>query len=185
MKKIIKFVISGPVGSGKTTLIKTLSQTPVVSTEEISTENLGKKYTTVALDFGQIDLGDYQVHLFGTPGQDRFDFMWEILSEGAFGLILLVASDQPQDFPKARQILEYVTSRNSIPFTIGSTRYDISLNTWQPEDIARYFNVPTNLVTVINATDPDSAKLALKNLLIQIYSPSPHLEYTPKPGEHA
>ncbi|MGH8087570.1 MAG: GTP-binding protein, partial [Stenotrophomonas sp.] len=78
----IKFVVSGPVGAGKTTFIRTISQVEVVSTEEKSTEEIGKTHTTVALDFGQMNLGDHVLHLFGTPGQTRFDYMWDVLSEG-------------------------------------------------------------------------------------------------------
>ncbi|MDR2216082.1 MAG: ATP/GTP-binding protein [Nevskiaceae bacterium] len=164
----LKVVVSGPVGAGKSTFIRTLSQTEVVDTDERSSENIGKTHTTVALDFGQIDLGDYLIHLFGTPGQTRFDFMWDILSEGALGLLLLVACDRPGDFPHARRILEFVTSRQSVPFIVVSTRNDVAEKAWQPADIAAYFDLPLEQVIAINAENVDSAKRALIRLMQQL-----------------
>lgn len=168
MNTPLKIVISGPVGAGKTTFIRTLSQTQVVNTDELSSEQIGKTHTTVALDFGQIDLGDYLIHLFGTPGQTRFDFMWEILSEGALGLLVLVACDRPQDFPHARRILEFVTSRHALPFVIASTRYDIARAAWSTEDIASYFGLLPEQVIGINAENQESAKAALVRLMQQL-----------------
>lgn len=170
MKKAVKIVISGPVGAGKTTFIRTLSQTPVVNTDEASSEAIGKSHTTVALDFGQIDLGDCVVHIFGTPGQERFDFMWDELSRGALGLLLLVACDRPEDFPHARRILEYVTSRYPIPFILATTRHDISPDGWQAKDIASYFGLPENQVVPINAEDSASTRTAVIRLMEQVTS---------------
>jgi signal recognition particle receptor subunit beta len=91
----VKMVISGAVNAGKTEFIKSISEIEVVSTERRATDDtkLIKKETTVAMDFGRIAIADDLVlHLFGTPGQKRFDFMWEILSEGMLGLVILVDS---------------------------------------------------------------------------------------------
>ena len=84
----LKIVMAGPVGAGKTTFIRSLSEIPVVDTDEIATEDIGKETTTVAMDFGMLTLDEIPIFLFGTPGQDRFDFMWEVLCEGALGLDL-------------------------------------------------------------------------------------------------
>lgn len=168
MKSIVKILVSGPVGAGKTTLIRTLSMIPVVNTDELSSEEIGKEQTTVALDFGQMDLGEFSLHLFGTPGQSRFDFMWEVLGEGAFGMLLLVACHRPEDFPKARRILEFVTSRHPIPFLIALTHGDVGGAAWQPEDVAAYFGIPTEQVVSINPEVRDSADLALIQLVRQL-----------------
>jgi signal recognition particle receptor subunit beta len=98
--KPLKLVVSGPVGAGKTTFIGSLSEIPVVETDELASEDIGKERTTVALDFGLLTLDGVPIHLFGTPGQERFDFVWDILVEGALGLVLLVAGDSPKDFPR-------------------------------------------------------------------------------------
>jgi signal recognition particle receptor subunit beta len=83
----------GPVGAGKTQAIRTMSDIDVVSTEADATDEtaLLKSHTTVAMDLGVMHLdGQDKVVLYGAPGQDRFDFMWEILLEQARGLVLLV-----------------------------------------------------------------------------------------------
>ncbi|MFD3005301.1 GTP-binding protein [Thermus tengchongensis] len=164
MSRSYKLVVSGPVGAGKTTFIQSLSEIPVVETDELATEEIGKEKTTVALDFGLLTLDGVPIYLFGTPGQERFDFMWDVLVEGALGLVLLVAGDQPRDFPKARYILEYLTSRHPVPFVVGVTRQDLP-RVWTPEDVADYFGLPQEQVVGMNATSPTSATLALIRIL--------------------
>lgn len=163
----LKLVIAGPVGAGKTTFVGSLSEIPVVSTDELASEDIGKQQTTVAMDFGLLTLDNIPVHLFGTPGQDRFDFMWEILCEGALGLMLLVAGDRPQDFPHARKIMEFITSRMPVPFMIGVTRQDLP-RVWEPSDVADYFELPSAQVVGLNATSSTSSVLALISLLESI-----------------
>lgn len=159
-----KLVVSGPVGAGKTALIRTLSQTPVIDTDAEAVEDIGKPTTTIAFDFGTLQLGDHELHLYGTPGQDRFDYMWEILCEHAIGLILLVAGDRPQDFGYARHILDFMTSRNPVPFIVGVTRMDLP-NVWNPMDVAAYLELPHSQVIGVQTTDPDSAQQLLTTLL--------------------
>lgn len=93
-----KLIIAGPVGAGKTAAIEVLSDKGVVTTDEIASDDVKfmKKTTTVAMDYGVmvLDSGE-QVRIYGTPGQKRFDFMWEILSENALGLILLLNAEEP------------------------------------------------------------------------------------------
>ncbi|MCZ2090434.1 MAG: ATP/GTP-binding protein [Burkholderiales bacterium] len=93
MATISKLVFAGPVGSGKTTAIQSLSDIEVVSTEARASDDVRrmKSSTTVAMDYGLMKLanGD-QVRLYGTPGQKRFDFMWDILTENALGLVLMI-----------------------------------------------------------------------------------------------
>ena len=93
MAQIYKLLFAGPVGAGKTTAIQSLSDIEVVSTEAKASDDvrLLKETTTVAMDYGLMRLanGD-QVRLYGAPGQKRFDFMCDILSENALGLVLLL-----------------------------------------------------------------------------------------------
>ena len=145
-------------------LVQTLSQTPVVATEAQASEDIGKANTTVAFDFGTLRLDGQELHLYGTPGQDRFSFMWEVLCEGALGLLLLVAGDRPQDFAHARNILDFITSRVPVPFLVGVTRQDLP-RVWAPADVALYFGLPETQVVGLNATDPQGARLLLARLL--------------------
>jgi len=97
----VKVVVAGGFGTGKTTLVGSVSEIPPLTTEEVLTEaSVGvddldgiesKASTTVALDFGRITINsDVVLYLFGTPGQDRFWFMWDELAQGAVGAIVLV-----------------------------------------------------------------------------------------------
>lgn len=97
-----KIIFTGPVGVGKTTAIATISDIPVVGTEAKATDAtaLLKANTTVAMDYGILQLADGgKVHLYGTPGQERFSFMWEILTIGGIGLVLLI--DNSREDPLA------------------------------------------------------------------------------------
>lgn len=97
-KNTYKLIVAGPVGAGKTEAIRSLSDKGIVTTEEVASDDVKniKKTTTVAMDYGvmKLDTGE-QVRLYGTPGQRRFDFMWEILSENALGLLLLLNAKEP------------------------------------------------------------------------------------------
>lgn len=88
-----KIIFAGPVGAGKTTAVSVLSDTPVIGTDRQASDMTRslKPVTTVAMDYGLMNLSDTErVHLYGTPGQERFDFMWDILKKGALGLVILI-----------------------------------------------------------------------------------------------
>lgn len=96
-----KIIFAGPVGAGKTTAISSLSDIPIISTDESASDmTTGRKpNTTVAMDYGLMKLdGRDRVHLYGTPGQERFDFMWDILTEGGLGLVLLLDNTRVNPF---------------------------------------------------------------------------------------
>lgn len=86
-----KIIITGPVGAGKTTAIAAVSEVNPIVTDVVNNDSASdKKMTTVGFDYGQLTLdnGD-RVRLFGTPGQERFRFMWSTLANGALGVIIL------------------------------------------------------------------------------------------------
>lgn len=88
-----KIIVTGAMGAGKTTAIAAISDVAPVTTEAVNSDQTtsAKASTTVALDYGEIALeGGDRVRLYGTPGQQRFSFMWGILAKGALGLILLI-----------------------------------------------------------------------------------------------
>lgn len=93
-----KIVFTGPMGAGKTTAIAAVSDGAPVSTEVENNDPLGyaKASTTVGLDFGRMALADgHSVRLYGTPGQERFRFMWDIVGRGAAGVIVLLDATDP------------------------------------------------------------------------------------------
>jgi len=100
-----KILFTGPVGAGKSTAIGSISDISVVTTDEQATDMTQKRKhsTTVALDYGRMKLGDGQsIHLYGTPGQERFNFMWDILSQGGIGLVLLLDNTRADPFQDMR-----------------------------------------------------------------------------------
>lgn len=122
-----KVVVTGTFNSGKTQFIKTISDIPIVSTEKkITTEDRGiKAETTVAMDYGRVVIDGDTVYLYGTPGQVRFDFMWEILSEEMDAYILLVDSTDVHSFPEALEVSERFRSLGHVPYIIVANKTDM------------------------------------------------------------
>lgn len=124
-----KIIFTGPVGAGKTTAIASISDIQTVRTDEFASDmtRSRKPQTTVAMDYGLIKLGeDERVHLYGTPGQERFDFMWDILTKGGIGLILLLDNTRKDPF---RDMKFYTNAfRDFIEqeqMVVGVTRMDL------------------------------------------------------------
>jgi uncharacterized protein len=122
-----KIVVTGPFSSGKTQFIKTISDIDVVSTERrITTEDRGiKDETTVAMDYGRVKLNDDTLYLYGTPGQVRFDFMWEILSSEMNAFIVLVDSTDTPSFPEAAEFIEQFSSYMNVPHIVVANKTDL------------------------------------------------------------
>src|SRR6195952_1268904 len=121
----VKIVVTGPFAAGKTTLIRTISEITVLSTERGITDTTRKRKaeTTVAMDFGRITIDrDLVLYLFGTPGQDRFDFMWEILGEGMLGYILLLDSSREDSLEESVGVLAAFRKMAKVPFVVALNR---------------------------------------------------------------
>jgi len=133
----VKIVVTGPFSAGKTAFIQSVSEIDVVSTEKkISAEaEKIKDQTTVAMDFGRITVDeDLVLYLFGTPGQRRFDFMWQILSEGMLGFIVMVDSNRPETFREARSILQTFRAYAPTPYVVAANKQDCD-DAWDLEDM--------------------------------------------------
>ncbi len=172
--EIMRLVITGPVGAGKSSFIRTISEIEPVDTDKQATDEVGqlKKKTTVAMDFGRLQFGpELILHLYGIPGQERFDFMWEILVARAHAHILLVSSHRPQDFLAARRILAFVRRRIQVPTVIGLSHAD-SPDAWPPEDIAIALGFPHPQqrppILPVNTLDKPSV-INLMTVLVQTY----------------
>lgn len=136
--EIMRLVVAGHVGAGKSTFIRSISEIEVVDTDCQATDEtaLIKEKTTVAFDFGKLQFSpDMMLHLYGTPGQERFDFLWEMLITKAHAYILLVAAHKSEEFSFARRIVSYMNQAAQIPMIIGLTHTD-SPGAWSEENIA-------------------------------------------------
>lgn len=104
----LKIVFTGTPGAGKTTAIAALSDVEPITTDvDNSDPSLNKALTTVGLDYGHVDLDDgVRIKLFGTPGQQRFDFMWHILAANALGLVILIDNSRPDPLDDLRLYLD-------------------------------------------------------------------------------
>jgi small GTP-binding protein len=167
----VKMVITGPFSSGKTEFIRTISEIDVVSTErKIRDETQSvKQDTTVAMDFGRITVDeDLVLYLFGTPGQKRFDFMWEILSEGMLGFIVLIDSVRPETFREAKRILDIFRGYAATPYVVAANKQDLP-DAWSTEDLRIALKIDRNVkVLPCVATNKDSVKNVLLELLYSI-----------------
>lgn len=166
-----KIVIAGTPGAGKTTFINTISQIKTVNTDRRATDktSLLKSHTTVGMDFGKIKLYDNLVlHLYGTPGQSRFNFMWEVLITKADAYILLVAANRPEEFPEVRQIMTFMNRLIAVPMIVGLTHVDAE-NALSASQVAAGIglkNHPNKPPFVsLNANNPKSIKQTLIALL--------------------
>jgi small GTP-binding protein len=167
----VKMVVTGPFDAGKTQFIRSISEIDVVSTERrISSESERiKESTTVAMDFGRITVDeDLILYLFGTPGQKRFDFMWEILSEGMLGFVVLIDSVRPETFREARRILEVFRGYAPTPYVVAANKQDLP-DAWSAEDLRIALKISGDVkVLPCVATDKESVKEVLLELLYSI-----------------
>jgi hypothetical protein len=172
----LKIVVTGPFAAGKTTLIETISEVAIVATERDVSEHsgeFGKPRTTVAMDFGRLTFGeDCALFLFGTPGQRRFEVMWEILSQGMIGFILLVHATDPRSLEEAAHIHEQFKLYADVPYLVGVTHTDLSDT--PPEELIEaargYLGLPDEIKVVV--CDPRSrgeVKALMLSILYEVH----------------
>ena len=170
----VKIVVAGGFAVGKTTFIGSISDIEPLSTEAAMTEHsVGvddagrrsdrKTETTVAMDFGRIALpGDLWLYLFGTPGQDRFLFMWDDLVRGAVGAVVLVDTDRlEQCFPA----VDYFEARG-IPFVVAVNCFD-GVARHQLDDVRDALAVPEGVPMVYTDARSRAATKQTLVLLVQ------------------
>jgi signal recognition particle receptor subunit beta len=167
----VKMVVTGPFSSGKTQFVQSISEIDVVATERtISTEEERvKDQTTVAMDFGRITIDDDLIlYLFGTPGQRRFDFMWEILAQGMLGFVVLVDSARPETFREAQSILETFRAYAPTPYVVAANKQDME-DAWAVDDLRVALRLDDDIKMLpCVATNQEDVKTVLLELLYSI-----------------
>jgi len=167
----VKIVVTGPFSAGKTTLIRTISEITVLSTERDITDSTRsrKAETTVAMDFGRITIDrDLVLYLFGTPGQERFDFMWEILGEGMLGFVLLVDAEREDSLQEAAGILTAFRAMAKVPFVVALNR-SAGMGPGEEERVREALELAERVPVVpCDATDRESVKTVLLALLYSV-----------------
>ncbi|MBQ0923102.1 GTP-binding protein [Saccharopolyspora endophytica] len=168
----VKILIAGGFGVGKTTFVKTVSETTALSTEATLTEAScdvddlagieDKTTTTVAFDFGRFTVDDQvTVYMFGTPGQDRFWFMWDEIAEGALGAIILADARRIHESFAA---IDYFENRE-IPFIIAVNHFAGAAE-YKIEELQYALDIPPRIPTIIgDARDRESCKYMLVTLV--------------------
>ncbi len=165
-----KIIFTGPVGAGKTTAIAAISDIPPVSTDVSTTgdEKRIKDTTTVAMDYSYIELDDgTKVHLYGTPGQSRFDFMWSILTKGGLGLVLLINNDHPDPVGQMEFYLDaFKDFIEETGVVIGITRTNIN-DTATLEDYQQKLFERNQIFPVfeVDSRTEDDVKILIQALL--------------------
>jgi len=152
-----KIVVFGAFGAGKSTLIQTLDP----QTKHIEAE-YGGGSTTIALDYGRVQIGDKRIYLYGTPGQERFEFAREIIGKGMDGAILLVDATSPVD-----EFVEHLfTSINqaSIPHIVFINKYDVVGA--RPETVTQHFD--GSEVLRVSAKERREAREALERFICKL-----------------
>jgi signal recognition particle receptor subunit beta len=168
----VKIVIAGGFGTGKTTMVRSVSEIAPLQTEELLTEASvgvddlvgieGKDTTTVALDFGRITISpEIVLYLFGTPGQNRFWFMWDELAQGAIGAVVLVDTRRlDSSFPS----IDFF-ERRDIPFIVAVNCFDGS-HDYGAEEVRQALDVaPSIPVVLCDARDRESSKAVLVRVI--------------------
>lgn len=160
--QMLKIVVTGPFVSGKSTFVRSVC-------DPAANEPPALHETTTGLDIGIIAVTpEIELHLHGTPGQERFSFMWEVLADSCVGYIMLIDSRRPTQINDTWAMLQRFASFTDAPYVIGAT-YNDDPTALPPDYIRKRLHLNDNIPLIAcNAASRSSAKRVLLALLEQI-----------------
>jgi small GTP-binding protein len=175
-EKAAKILVAGHFGAGKTTFVKTISENKTVETERETTldeEKSKKRTTTVAMDYGEYTKNGKKYHIFGIPGQERFEFMWPILAKNTKGFIVLLDSTDTSrwyEVFKQLNVLRKISKEAAIIFVANKRDLPDALPL---EEIREKLKLPKNIKLVeCVATDRKKVEKVLETLIEEMENKS-------------
>jgi hypothetical protein len=169
--KSYKIVVTGPFNAGKTAFVRTASDIDIVTTERRISgpqdAKAVKKETTVAMDYGQKRLDDTMIHLYGTPGQVRFEFMWSILAKEMDAFVLLIDSSDRASLMDAKQLIRLFRKYSKVPYMVVANKQDDTA-TLTPAEVGRLLALPASVPVLPCVALKEASVLAVLNEVKQL-----------------
>jgi len=173
----LKIVVTGPFGSGKTTFIKTVCGDILGTDRNVTSpyEKMVKRKTTVAFDYGKVYVKNIPIHLFGTPGQTRFQFMIKVLTVGMHGYIFIIDGSSIKEVLRGKILYDNMLSYSRYPHIIAINKQDIR-GSLSLSEVSKIMNISKDRLYPLIALDKNSAlrilnvtvdKILTHRLLIQ------------------
>ncbi|TLZ47076.1 MAG: GTP-binding protein [Methanobacteriota archaeon] len=131
-----RILVTGPFNAGKSTVVRALAE------KAISIDRMG---TTVAFDYGNVNITGIEAEIFGTPGQERFEFIFKIFAREVSGVLLVIDATRPEELPRAKQMLDLVGPR--IPYVVLANKSDL-VGALSTEDIAHRMGLPSDVPVI-------------------------------------
>lgn len=165
---VVKVVVSGPFGAGKTTFVASASGDAALGSESDVTDSTAalKDQTTVAMDHASVagPNDEYVVTLFGTPGQERFTFMWPLLAQGMHAYLMLVDASRLQSMAQLKGVIKrFAGFAPESPFLIAANRWD--RDEVPLDELAEFLNVDPHVIVECDPRDGDQCRALLRQLV--------------------
>ncbi len=163
MHKKVAFI--GSVGSGKTTIIESLSSIETLKTDVKPSENIGKEMTTVGIDYGHIVVnGDTTLGLYGVPGQRKFSLVWNFVKEGLWAIVILVKNNDTKSIQEIKYLIEYFEITTDFPCVIGITHAESGCD---KQSVIKIQNILKEFALNIPIYTIDSRQVSNAHLIMQ------------------
>ncbi|MDN4482509.1 GTP-binding protein [Demequina lignilytica] len=165
---MLKVVVAGPFGSGKTTFVSTASGGLALGSEHTVSDATRalKESTTTAMDHGAAEIDGTRFSLFGTPGQERFSFMWPVLAQGMHGYVLVLDASRLQARAQLRGIVRaFASFAPGVPFVLAANRWDCE--ELPAAELAAFVGVPADTVVACDPRDPADCRAVLGSIAVR------------------